>query len=92
MRDDGMPREVTDRDIRSFVQITREHARLQWEEAERQWAQDEKEVNTLENDYRSEVCGHNSGKVYMGLANENARRIESGEVQGYGTSGTAKGT
>lgn len=89
-RDDGSPRDITYRDLEMLVLITKERTRKAAEEQERQWASEEREICKVEDDFKSEVLLSANPKSYMSIASENARRIESGEVQGYGTSGPAK--
>jgi hypothetical protein len=88
-RDDGLPREVTYRDIDEMILLTHELTRMAIEAQQRKDEADEREVNQMERDYKDEVLLNASPKFYQSIANENARRIESGEVQGYGTSGPA---
>jgi hypothetical protein len=87
LRDDGTPREVTYRDCDKLILFTREVTRMQQEAAEKQWEQDEKDAKRPEEDFKAEVLLNANPKFYYSIANENRRRILSGEVQGYGNSG-----
>lgn len=83
----GWPREPTYRDVDNLALITHESTRMALEAAEKAHDKSEQDAKNIDQDFKREVRGHHSHKGYLAIANENRRRIASGEVEGYGWSG-----